>query len=363
MRQLKVVFLLLICMGIISFLPNLVWAAVTGPCIVCHIMHNSQNGETVDGGGPYRHLTKGDCIGCHTGDNVAGAGTSTGATPFVYSADEPDYGTDTLAGGHFWWVADDGGNDDAKGHNVWNLSEQDGNITAGEGAPGGSVGCGITACHATLAIKQEVIPALGSGCEGCHTHVAHHKSGDTTPIVDEEDGWFRFCSSAHDGGVRGATGLEDDDWQYVTGPANHNEYLGIVGDHGVAGGFAIGNTMTAYCCGCHGNFHIQDDSGLWVRHPSDAYLPGGDTEYAAYTVYSPQAPVARLLAFDWSSGPSGTVLPNDATDMVMCLSCHRAHGSPYDDMLRWDYDTQLAGGGGGGADNTGCFTCHTAKDD
>jgi len=41
----------------------------------------------------------------------------------------------------------------------------------------------------------------------------------------------------------------------------------------------------------------------------------------------------------------------------MCLSCHVAHGSPYADMLRWDYGTMVAGGGGSG----GCFTCHTQK--
>ena len=362
MRQLKPVFLLLICMGIISFLPNLVSAKVTGPCADCHSMHNSQNGEVVDATGPYRHLTKGDCIGCHTGIN-SGGGTSTGATPFVMSTAAPTYGTDTLAGGHFWWVSTVGGGNDAKGHNVLNLSLQDGNITAAEGAPGGVVGCS-NSCHNTLAIAQTAVSSLGSGCEGCHTHVAHHKGGDTTPIVDEEDGWFRFCSSAHDGGTRGATGLEDDDWQYVTAVADHNEYLGIVANHEASGGFGIGNTMTAYCCGCHGNFHIQDDGdAFWIRHPSDAFLPGGTTEYAEYIVYDPVAPVARLSSFNWAGGPSGTVLPNGATDMVMCLSCHRAHGSPFDDMLRWDYAAETIAGGGGLSDGTGCFVCHTAKDE
>lgn len=46
--------------------------------------------------------------------------------------------------------------------------------------------------------------------------------------------------------------------------------------------------------------------------------------------------------------------------MVFCLSCHRAHGSPYPDMLRFDYSEMQAGGGG--ATGTGCFKCHSAKD-
>jgi len=51
-------------------------------------------------------------------------------------------------------------------------------------------------------------------------------------------------------------------------------------------------TIRGGCEGCHGGFHNQDDSA-WVRHPSDAYLPGGTTEYAAYTTYSTEALVAR----------------------------------------------------------------------
>ena len=356
MRQLKRVFLLLICMGIISFLPNLVRAAVNGPCVNCHIMHNSQNGQDVDAGGPYGHLTKGNCIGCHTGTN-SGGGTSTGTIPYVYSTSEPEYGTTTLAGGNFYWVADNGGNNDTKGHNVLGLSGQDQEILDSEGAPGVWANC-ANSCHMTLAAEQTVYPELGSGCEGCHLAVKHHKSGSTTEgIADEEDGWFRFCSGHMTGGGHGVEGIEDDDWQYTNSSTDHNEYLGNDANVTTAAAFnLLGNTVTAYCCGCHGGFHVQDGSGSWIRHPSDAVIPDSG-EYAAYTTYSPEAPVARSSLTTVSS----TVTPG--TDMVMCLSCHRAHGSPYPDMLRWDYGTQLAGGGGGGADNTGCFTCHTTKDD
>ncbi|NOZ26181.1 MAG: cytochrome c3 family protein, partial [Nitrospirae bacterium] len=44
------------------------------------------------------------------------------------------------------------------------------------------------------------------------------------------------------------------------------------------------------------------------------------------------------------------------TDRVICLSCHRAHGSPYFKMLRWDYrSTTLA------TALSGCNACHTSK--
>ena len=119
------------------------------------------------------------------------------------------------------------------------------------------------------------------------------------------------------------------------------------------------STMTAYCTGCHGNFHTQVDvNANWIRHPSDAILPTTG-EYAAYTTYDPIAPVARPSLT--TIGTAETVVPG--TDMVMCLSCHRAHGSPYDDMLRWNYDPGTKAGGGGVSDGTGCFVCHTEKDD
>jgi hypothetical protein len=44
----------------------------------------------------------------------------------------------------------------------------------------------------------------------------------------------------------------------------------------------------------------------------------------------------------------------------MCLSCHGAHATDYPDILRWNYDTMNAGGGGL---DVGCFTCHTQKND
>ncbi|MCK4488054.1 MAG: hypothetical protein KAU38_15015, partial [Desulfobacterales bacterium] len=45
--------------------------------------------------------------------------------------------------------------------------------------------------------------------------------------------------------------------------------------------------------------------------------------------------------------------------IVMCLSCHRAHGTPNNDLLRWAYTMDA----GSGTDNGGCFICHTTKGD
>ena len=334
-------------------------AMVKGACGNCHTMHNSQGGShmmlntTIDGtggsdGGGYPSLTRGTCVGCHTGSND---GTNT--TPYVYDTGAI-YDINTLAGGNFKWVITDGS---AKGHNVKGIPGMtaDAVLTA---APGDAISCSDKSCHITLFEPDN--DSLDTGCQGCHLAPKHHApqqaAGD--PAL-EANGYFRFLSGHTDG--HGVHGIEDADWQYSNNATDHNEYLGLVKEDSAGGFTAIGgNTMTAYCTGCHGNFHTQlDGNNDWIRHPSDAVLP--DTgEYAAYTVYDPIAPVAR---------PSLTAIASpdlvaNNSDMVMCLSCHRAHGSPYDDLLRWQYNGTggMIAGTTGTQAGTGCFRCHTNKD-
>ena len=109
--------------------------------------------------------------------------------------------------------------------------------------------------------------------------------------------------------------------------------------------------------------------GAWLRHPAGVHLSstGETSKYntdgtgppGVPGMFNPDVPVARQF-IDTVTGPSSTVTTGDGGDMVACISCHRAHGNPYADMLRWDYSGQLAGGGGN--DGTGCFVCYTTKD-
>jgi predicted CXXCH cytochrome family protein len=317
-------------------------AKVEGACGNCHTMHNSQGGNhmmintTIDGtsggahGGGYPALTRGTCVGCHTGAN-----NGSNTTPYVYDPDGVTYGTDTLAGGNFYWVRHDTENKNAKGHNVKGIPGMTADTLTV--APGGFSGCD---CHTSL----YTMPTVDTGCQGCHREPKHHapqQAAGTAAVA--ANGYFRFLSG-HNGGT-GVHGIEDSDWQYNNSATDHNEYLG---DHE-----NTTNTMTGYCVGCHGEFHTQVSGGEWIRHPSDARLPSTG-EYTGYTVYDPNVPVARP---DLGNIAATESVANNA-DMVMCLSCHRAHGSPYADLLRWEYDQMVAG------DNTksgGCFVCHTNK--
>lgn len=124
----------------------------------------------------------------------------------------------------------------------------------------------------------------------------------------------------------------------------------------------------SYLCGeCHAKFHPNaklggiSEVGLaftagWHKHPTDIAfytVRGGfaGSEYQQYVSYSLEAPVAFFK-------PEGKETKVDENSIVMCLSCHRAHASPYPDILRWDYPemntrTSVAG--------RGCMVCHTRK--
>ncbi len=334
---------------------NSALAKVVGPCANCHTMHNMQGGVAVESA-TSRSLTKGDCIGCHSSSTSSTTYTMNGSTVPVVNYTGGSAPSDYLAGGNFWWVADDGEDNDAKGHNVLGIAGQDLQITATEGAPGNTYSC-ANSCHSTLAAEQTAVTGLGSGCRGCHMvnsdNTSYHHSGDTGILVNSAgQGWYRFLAG-HNGAPGGVAGIEDDDWQATNSPSDHNEYLGSQGSRQSAGTL----TMTGFCTGCHGNFHVQQDvNSNWIRHPSDAVIPASG-EYAGYNVYDPNVPVARPDLSGYTEA-SPTVTPG--TDLVQCLSCHRPHGSPYDDILRFDYNTMLAGSG---ENTTGCFVCHSTKDE
>lgn len=349
-------------------------AKVTGVCSNCHTMHNSQNGGpmatdrtgwypggSTRGTPPYKTLLVDTCVGCHSHQSAVTYNLDSCVVPVVYTRGGIEF-DDCLAGGNFYWVAQPDG--DAMGHNVLGISGVDGLLKA-PGYPSFAI-CTTNSCHQSLAVEQTTESDFGSGCQGCHLRPAHH-ADDSDVVVGSEpadpDGFYRFLSGHKSGMTQppgsvplGVAGIEDDDWQATKHKGDHNEYLGYEKHlEWPAGFYNMGHTMTGFCCGCHGEFHKEHPEGgdEWIRHPSDAVIPNED-EYAgafgATHEYDPDIPVARPSL----SAVSGTV--NIGTDMVMCLSCHVAHGSPYNDMLRWKYEDENAA-----TANYGCRVCHTEK--
>ena len=385
MKKLATIILLIL------FLPGLSIAAVSGSCVNCHTMHNSQNGSDMiyddsynPGTGPYSSLLRTNgCVGCHsssTSSTTYDIGDGCDVPVVLYTGGEP---SSYLAGGNFYWVEALGVE---YGHNA--VSNTDSILTMAPGLSNktAAIGCNGS-CHYKLAqwewkwwgCPSQHRENIGVGCVGCHTP-AHHSSGSTTPIADEEDGWFRFLARKHapvpgpNTTARNVKGWEDPDWQQTASPTDHNEYF----DNGDVPGGPSNSGISRFCVACHTDYHSirfgpggsgSGWYGSWLRHPAGVYLPNtgetskyntdGSGENDSPGAYNPDVPVARQFIAS-VTGPSSTVTTGPGGDMVACISCHRAHGSPYPDMLRWNYSGQLAGGGGD--DETGCFVCHTAKD-
>ncbi len=356
-------------------------SAITGVCSNCHTMHNSQNGagevtdfsggsRTTGGTTPQDYLLKGSCLGCHSGDTATQ--TNSFGAPIVLHTTAPtgQGGSDTLAGGDFYWVATGLGATDARGHNMSGVAAADAQLTtppgwdasATSGFTYGQVGGG------TWSSGTQVTCAGTYGCHGQHDSTgitgAHHgNTGGTATQSDGTNGGTSVGSSYRFLG--GIYGLEDSNWNYGESTTAHNEYFGVDSPTNrdlASTTYGDKTTISFLCAECHGYFHsrIDDTTGgasPWRRHPTDIALPSSG-EYSTYNpdnsnAYSLEAPVARASV---PATSSATVTPG--TDIVMCLSCHRAHGSPQDDLLRWDYSTIQAGQG---TTDNGCFICHTSK--
>lgn len=362
MKRYFINFFLFFCIfAIYCLLPTDVNAKAKGRCKDCHSMHYSKEGSEVTYAsrqGPFPSMTIGGCLGCH-GQNPSGARNiivqGRMRIPQIIHA----MGNGDLAGGNYYYVADGYNPDYSKGHNVRGISLQKTppmNIPPGflesVTIPGGSgpsswpsfrqLACaGTYGCHGNRTIEDE----FGA------MHGAHHE--DDSAIDGSTVGKsYRF--------LFGIAGKEHKDWEYLAAADNHNGYKGDQTHDSMS-------TISYLCGECHGKFHPHPNLGgssevghaynsLWRRHPSDisfAGVHGGyiGSEYQGYVQYNLESPVAY-------QNPAGNEATVDVDSIIMCLSCHRAHASPYPDILRWDYSKAEAGGGDTGK---GCLVCHTKK--
>ena len=355
-------------------------AAITGTCSECHTMHNSQNGVSMTSptgaGAPetdaQEFLLLFDCLQCHTRETDGLDWNSAQAAPAVNHTGDPlAGGGNYLAGGSFYYV-ENAGFDDEYGHNVDMLTNDTDDTILNGTAPGDTL-------DGDGGFQLSCVGNAGSLTSGCHVGGGHHSNqGSDVNTPAEEVVWvdgtsvgdsFRFLSGSVQGG-------EHYKWEFDNTDKNsHNVYKSSGTYNAVTG-----NSITAMCANCHGDFHGKQDGGdlgvsgpqsPWIRHPTDLSLLGAsvNAEHAAYGSYSVQVPIGTdndfglsnadmtgSMAGNYSSLNSGTL------EFVLCQSCHRAHGSQHLDMLRFTYANMEAGTTTAGIAGSGCFKCHTQKD-
>ncbi len=362
----KSVRTILVLVGGILLLPTLCQGKIPDGllCDECHTMHNSQGGQAMSWNTVRNPmLLRNTCLGCHTGTNEAG-----GYIPYVLATTPPTYGVNTLAGGNFYWVAE---GDNRLGHNVIYLNVDNNYADSELPSPPGyastapawtdsTLTCaGPQGCHGKREVADE-----GSDLRDPLTHLGAHHTDDSQPLDGSTVGKsYRFLD--------GVIGLEDTNWERTKSASKHNQYMGKARssdtDDATSYLTSTDGSISSLCAKCHGDFHngtVQGnvDGGTWgspwVRHPTDFDMNDATgTEYGSYGGvshdYNPDVP----LGSNDVSLIKSEVLQGSGDAIVMCLSCHRAHGSPNEAILRWDFR-----GWPGSGESYGCFTCHTTKD-
>ncbi len=337
-----------ILLAVAASIPSQARISKDEKCSTCHTMHNSQAGQPMaqtlksDFSGwnndttPNPSLLMYSCVGCHT--NVGSDATIINDVPIVFN---PSAGPDNpLAGGNFYYVTQN----QANGHNVTVITSADTNFS-GKNIPGST----------TSYSGNQVTCAGQYGCHGNRSESDQLDAMKKTHHKDDTGGITGASAALSYRFLNGILGTEDSDWEQDNTKNSHNQYKGGTN-------FTTTSTMSYFCAQCHGNFHSDSGTGTaspWLRHPTDIVLPSVG-EYQFYNGglggtgaadYSMIAPLAR---------PNLTTITdptkiNPGTDIVMCLSCHRVHGSPNYKILRWNYKDWPGSG------SNGCGICHTSK--
>ncbi|NIO11180.1 MAG: hypothetical protein GTO40_25465 [Deltaproteobacteria bacterium] len=292
-------------------------------CSACHTMHYSQDGGVpvdADAGGPWTDLLKTQdstdlCLDCH-GGVTANFSTGSWGSPAEYAPIVEDP-TNDFPGGRF---ASGGLLAEGNRHN-----------------PVGTVASGWLVDGTLTDAPGGTFAAADLKCSSCHDA---HGNANFRILVDNAGGG---SAPAPVQGTDAFETLIDVSTPSWSGESNsptrvHNGYQ---------------DGMSAWCGNCHGVFHatVGGPSPDWTRHPSGgtngafptAYTTNYGTTAADYD-YNIPFQGSLVSAADTGYGAA-------TTSRSFCLSCHRAHGTAYADIGRFDFT--VASGSG-----TNCNKCH-----
>lgn len=286
-------------------------------CGGCHTMHNSQEGALIDSasatGNSYL-LKKGTpsdtCLSCH-----AGYGQLT---------------TDGLSlgpGGDFYWMKTDVSYVGHSGSTTTVLARKHGHNL---NAPGNALSEDTTLTTA----PGGTYDATYMGCNSCHDP---HGNAN-----------FRLLYGIGETAANYPGGYDFTDGAPVAIGGSRKTKLADSGAEKYAQHVGYQSGMSGWCANCHPNFHSGMTSNL--VHPTGQNL-GTDiaNNYNAYVTTGTltgdvSASYLGLVPFEDAANTTTTSTAGPtATSKVMCLTCHRAHASPYPDAGRWDFaQTELS---------------------
>ena len=285
-------------------------------CQGCHTMHNSLNGapmDTTNGGHGHEYLLiygngSDTCLHCHAsyGQFDGGAG----------------YGP----GGDFYWLTKTF---------TWNYHGQHSSIGDSHGHNVISPANGLTPDSRLTHAPGGDFLASQEGCTSCHDPHGNtnfrllYDNTTPGPIYAGNRYSFQYPAPLAKGNARTT---------YVGGGGNETNSQHTVYKNGVSD----------WCANCHPNFHSNLTTNF--VHPEGAI---GSSIAAAYNAYvntdnlhggnsatsywglvpfeAVEVDLTQVNPANYTQGPTGV-------DQVMCLTCHRAHASPFQSIGRWEFD-------------------------
>lgn len=348
-------------------------------CEACHTMHNSfgnavHNANLTTKGTTGAYLLKGNdqssaCLNCHSGSGgyrVLTSGATAGTVP-----------VNITPGGDFAWTRVDGsgdaGRNSIRGHNIIATDFGMGpDSRAGMAtAPGGTYPNSIfhcSSCHDPHG-RYRVLDDGSVATTG--KPIRTYGSYGAAPDADSAVGAYRLLGgegyipkSVQDAGL---TDLAFGNT--IPAAVAPNPYNSSTAPGGVR--VAYGSGMSEWCANCHGGFHDgEGTSGEFARHPSgntdklgaaiaanyNAYVKSGDMTGEQATSHLTLVPFETGMDQTDRAALTSLVTSTagpDATANVMCLSCHRAHASGFDSMVRWNHKANVMASNGVYASQTG----------
>jgi predicted CXXCH cytochrome family protein len=302
-------------------------------CDGCHSVHNSP--ENPVSGTPNSTLLKGTdasstCLNCHKGSG----------SYHILSTDASNWSP----GGDFFWLTQSYTNTnwsgsvtsdpDNMGHNIIAVDypEIPGVDGTNSQAPGGTYSAANLGCASCHNPHGQVNGGTANG----NLPISVSGSYGAVPVAGTIAGNYRL--------------LGDDTYGVLTAMSP----IAVTAGYGEtdASHVAYGQGMSEWCGSCHGDYvdasnkHIAGNTntlGSTIATNYNAYVATGDfTGAPGATAYTALVPFERqetdkailLAAVTDTSGPV-------AANNVMCLTCHRAHASAFNNITRWDMEHEL----------------------
>lgn len=288
-------------------------------CDGCHSMHNSADNPR-EGSPTAPKLMKGSdasstCLNCHMG---------TAGSYHIMTAN----GGTMSQGGDFFWVTSAG---------AYNYIVRGNTITFDTNNAGHNVisaDFGMAVDPANTLAPGGFMPSNTLGCTSCHDPHGQVDGGTAAGAAAISASGSYGAAAPTDGSILGNYRLlGSDGYKLITADA---PIARANGSSGTAVDYGTG--MSDWCLSCHPLFNDNTNMhpvNVAVPVSYNSYVKTGDFTGDVATAYDALVPIERGVA-DGSLLDQTSTVGVTGTDQVMCLSCHRAHASAFDNALRWD---------------------------